>query len=91
MAVDRTAYRHLFGLDVVDEHRVVWTAFEELGWVSVASDKVTVHGDGVFYLPLLQNALAYDRNEQMRRKPPPVSITVPTSPSPALVAGPARV
>ena len=91
MAIDRTAYRHLFGLDVVDEHRVVWTAFEELGWVSIASDKVTVHGDGVFYLPLLQNALAYDRNEQMRRKPTPVSITVPTSPSPALVAGPARV
>lgn len=91
MAVDRTAYRHLFGLDVVDEHRVVWTAFEELGWVSIASDKVTVYGDGVFYLPLLQNALAYDRNEQMRRKPTPVSIAVPTSPSPALVAGPARV
>ena len=91
MAVDRTAYRHLFSLDVVDEHRIVWTAFEELGWVSVASDKITVHGDGVFYLPLLQNALAYGRNEQMRRKPTPVSITVPASPSPALVAGPARV
>ena len=91
MAVDRTAYRHLFGCDVVDEHHVVWTAFEELGWVSVESHKVTVHGDGVFYLPLLQNALAYDRNEQMRGKPTPVSITIPTSPSPALVAGPARV
>ena len=77
MSVDREAYRHRFGLDVVDEHLMVWTAFEDLDWVEVSRDRVTLIGDGVFYLPLLQSALAHDRNEQMRRKQSPISVTVP--------------
>ena len=90
MSVDRRAYQRLFGLDVIDEHRVVWTAFEELGWVTISDDQVTVRGDGVFYLPLLQNALAHDRNEEMRKKTVGSSAAAPASPPPALVAGSAR-
>ena len=70
LAVDRCAYRELLGRDVVDEHAVVWRALDEIGWVTVADDAVRVHEDGVFYLPLIQNMLAHDRLDEMRRQPP---------------------
>ena len=85
LAVDRAAYRRFFGLDVVEEHAAVWDAFGDLGWVRVWDDLVTVVGDGVFYLPLLQNALAHDRLRQMRKKQPAPTVTVP-APQTALVA-----
>ena len=86
LAVDRTAYQRFHGLDVVEEHAAVWDAFGDLGWVSVSDEQLTVQGDGVFYLPLVQNALAHDRVEQMRKKQPATTVTVPV-PTPALVAG----
>ena len=70
LAVDRAAYRALLGRDVVDEHAVVWRALDEIGWVTVSDDAVRVHDDGVFYLPLIQNMLAHDRLEEMRRQRP---------------------
>jgi len=88
LSVDRMAYQHLLGADVVEEHRIEWQALEELGWVSISDARVTVHGDGVFYLPLIQNALAHDRLEEMRKKhrPSHVSSATAAPPSPALVA-----
>lgn len=68
LAVDRAAYRGLLGRDVVDEHAVVWRALEDIGWVAVSDDAVRVRDDGVFYLPLIQNMLAHDRLEEMRRR-----------------------
>jgi oxygen-independent coproporphyrinogen-3 oxidase len=91
MSVDREAYHRRFGLDVVDEHRVVWTAFEDLEWVEVGKNRITLLGDGVFYLPLLQTALAHDRNEQMRRKQSTTTVSVPASPPLPLVANPTNV
>ena len=85
LGVDRAAYRRFFGLDVVEEHETVWTAFGDLGWVRVSDDRVTVLGDGVFYLPLIQNALAYDRLMQMRKKQPAATVSVP-EPMPVLAA-----
>jgi len=85
LAVDRAAYRRLFGLDVLEEHAAVWDAFGDLGWVRIWDDRVTVVGDGVFYLPLLQNALAHDRLRQMRKKQPATAVAV-AEPQPALVA-----
>jgi oxygen-independent coproporphyrinogen-3 oxidase len=73
LAVDRAAYRKLLGRDVVDEHAVVWRALEEIGWVTVSDDTVRLRDDGVFYLPLIQNMLAHDRLEEMRRQRPPQS------------------
>ncbi|MDP6582307.1 MAG: radical SAM protein, partial [Vicinamibacterales bacterium] len=86
LAVDRAGYWRFFGIDVVEEHAPVWDAFDDLGWVTVTDDRVTVRGDGVFYLPLIQNALAHDRLEQMRRKQPATSIPV-AKPMPVLAAG----
>ncbi len=85
LAVDRAAYRRLFGLDVLEEHAAVWDAFGDLGWVRIGDDRVTVVGDGVFYLPLLQNALAHDRLRQMRKKQPATTVAV-AEPQPVLVA-----
>ena len=68
LAVDRAAYRGLLGRDVVDEHAVVWRALEDIGWVAVSDDAVRVRDDGVFYLPIIQNMLAHDRLEEMRRR-----------------------
>ena len=70
---------------------MVWTAFEELDWIEVSRDRVTLIGDGVFYLPLLQSALAHDRNEQMRRKQSPTSVAVPAPAPIPLVASPVGV
>ena len=85
LAVDRAAYRRFFGLDVVEEHAAVWDALGDLGWVTVSEDHVRVLGDGVFYLPLIQNVLAHDRLREMRRKPPATNVTV-AEPMPVLAA-----
>ena len=95
LAVDRAAYRRFFGLDVVEEHAAAWDAFVDLGWVAVSDDRVSVRGDGVFYLPLLQNALGHDRLRQMRKKPRATTVTVaepmPVLAAPATPAAPTRV
>jgi len=44
----------------------------------------------VFYLPLLQTALAHDRNDQMRRKQSRTTVSVPAAPPLPLVASPAQ-
>ena len=86
LTVDRGAYQQLCGLDVVEEHTVVWEALENLGWVTLSDARVTVLGDGIFYLPLIQNALAHDRLEQMRQKQPAATVTV-EDPVPVLAGG----
>lgn len=85
LAVDRATYRRFFGLDVVEEHAAVWDAFGDLGWVAVSDDRVSVRGDGVFYLPLLQNALGHDRLRQMRQNQRATTVSVP-KPMPVLAA-----
>ena len=95
LAVDRATYRRFFGLDVVEEHAAVWDAFGDLGWVAVSDDRVSVRGDGVFYLPLLQNALGHDRLRQMRKKQRATTVTVaepmPVLAAPTTPAAPTRV
>ena len=79
LVVDRAPYRHRFGIDVVEEHPVVWQALSEVGWAIISDDSVRLLGDGMFYLPLIQNLLAHDRLEQMRKKRASrsASITIP--------------
>ena len=86
LAVDRAAYERFFGLDVVEEHAAVWAALGNLEWIAVSDQHVTVLGDGAFYLPLIQNALAYDRVEQMR-KPARTAVTTPAPASTLVSAG----
>jgi len=91
LMVDRTMYRALLDHDVVDEHAAVWRALEELHWVTVSDETIKLEDDGIFYLPLIQNALAHDRLEQMRKKQDQRSsmVTIPTTPR-TLVASPAE-
>ena len=88
LAVDRTAYRDLLDRDVIDEHAVVWRALEDIGWVTVSDDTVRVQDDGVFYLPVIQNMLAHDRLEEMRRHRP-ADIAAPVTAAPAEAPAPA--
>ena len=67
LVVDRRRYLALVGHDAVEEHRPVWEALVELGWAGVDEGRISIKGDGVFYLPLIQNALAHDRVHAMRR------------------------
>lgn len=67
LAIDRSAYVAMWSRDVVDDYRPVWEVLEESGWVRVIDSRVDIIGDGVFYLPLIQNLLAHERTEQMRR------------------------
>ena len=71
LSVDRRRYASFFGRDVRDEHRAVWDALVGLDWVSVEDDLIAIQGDGAFYLPLIQDALAHDRLEAMRRRRTP--------------------
>ena len=67
LSIDRSDHRALWGRDVVEDYLPIWQALEELGWASVGNDRVNILGDGIFYLPLIQNALAHDRTETMRK------------------------
>ena len=46
------------GRDAVEDHRAVWDALADLEWATVDDDLIAIEGDGAFYLPLIQNALA---------------------------------
>ena len=67
LAVDRRRYHALVGRDAVEEHRPVWDALVDTEWATVDEDLITIEGDGAFYLPLIQNALAHDRLDGMRK------------------------
>ena len=67
LTVDRQRYTSLFGRDVADEHSAIWNALVDIGWASVGSGFVTIEGDGAFYLPLIQNILAHERCDAMRK------------------------
>ena len=67
LEVDRRRHLALVGRDAVDEHRPVWDALVDLEWAAVDDDLITIEGDGAFYLPLIQNALAHDRLDAMRK------------------------
>lgn len=68
LSIDRTNHEVLFGRDVVRDFRTVWNVLEELEWVHIDPTRVSLCGDGVFYLPLIQNLLAFERTEEMRRQ-----------------------
>lgn len=68
LAIDRGGHAALFNRDVVEDFRPLWTTLEELGWASVDRTRVSITGDGVFYLPVIQDLLALERTEEMRRR-----------------------
>ncbi len=67
LEVDRRRHLALVGRDAVEEHRPVWDALVEREWATVDDDLIAIEGDGAFYLPLIQNALARDRLDAMRK------------------------
>ena len=68
LEVDRRRHLALVGRDPVAEHRPVWDALVDLEWATVDEDVIAIEGDGAFYLPLIQNALAQDRLDAMRKE-----------------------
>ena len=46
----------------------MWDALVDLEWATVDEDVIAIEGDGAFYLPLIQNALAHDRLDAMRKE-----------------------
>tara|TARA_B100000029_G_scaffold505073_2_gene585111 strand:- start:2322 stop:3713 length:1392 start_codon:yes stop_codon:yes gene_type:complete len=68
LSVNRQRYTSLFGCDVVNDHTPIWMTLRELGWVSIDDEFVTIEENGAFYLPLIQNMLAHDRSEAMRKQ-----------------------
>ena len=67
LSVDRRRYRSLFARDVLEEHVAIWQTLVDLKWAAVDDTFVNIEGDGTFYLPLIQNMLAHDRTETMRK------------------------
>ena len=67
LSVDRALYRHLFGVDPIDEHAAIWQALCEREWAAITDERITVVGDGGFYIPMIQGLFAAGRLEEMRR------------------------
>ncbi len=67
MAIDRDVYAAATGEDVVAGGSEIWNALAEREWVLIEPRRVLLIGDGVFYTPLIQNLLARDRVEELRR------------------------
>jgi oxygen-independent coproporphyrinogen-3 oxidase len=82
MSVDRPSYARRFGIDVFEEFEPVWRALAERGWCVVEPDAIRLHGDGVYYVPLIQNLLSQPRLEQLRASAA-LAATAPPPPVPA--------
>ncbi len=67
MAIDRDVYAAATGEDVVAGGSKIWDALAEREWVLIEPRRILLIGDGVFYTPLIQNLLARDRVEDLRR------------------------
>ena len=70
-----------------EEHWAVWEALVALEWAAVDDSVITIQGDGAFYLPLIQDALAHDRLEAMRRGRAPAAAATPRADAGAMVGG----
>ena len=68
LAVDGARFRTLTGCDVVADYRAIWSVLAELDWVRVEDREIRILGDGAFYLPLIQNLIARERLESMRKE-----------------------
>ena len=68
LAVDGARFLALTGRDVVADYRAIWRELAELDWVRVEGRQIRILGDGAFYLPLIQNLMARDRLEWMRKE-----------------------
>lgn len=65
LRIDRASYRHNFGLDVVDEFRLIWEAAGELGLLTVDEEAITLTEEGAYRVPLLQTTLMQSRVEEL--------------------------
>ncbi|HWG98345.1 MAG TPA: radical SAM protein [Pilimelia sp.] len=68
LAVDRSAYREAFGLDVYQEFATIWDALAERGLAEVSPQTITLVGDGPFYTPMIQALLAEERYRALREQ-----------------------
>ena len=91
LSITRANHHKLFGRDVGDDFGAIWQVLGDIGWVQVDEQQVSIVGDGVFYLPLIQNLLAHDRTEEMRHRQKLVETGVLSyTPARSLVAGSSR-
>jgi oxygen-independent coproporphyrinogen-3 oxidase len=76
MRVDRTEYRQRFGNDVYAEHEAAWLELAERGWCTVSPDAIELHGDGVYYVPLIQALLSQGRLADLRSSASSVAVAI---------------
>lgn len=58
MNVSLAEYQRIFGLDLLQHYREIWTALERRRWVEITDQQIRLIGDGVFHTPLIQSLLA---------------------------------
>lgn len=68
MRIDLKTYRAVFGIDPLEEHRPVWRALLERGWIGVTGEKIELIGDGIYFTALIQALLASKRDEEIRSR-----------------------
>jgi oxygen-independent coproporphyrinogen-3 oxidase len=74
MEADRANYLSTFGVDLVEEHRPIWKALEEVGWVEITPASIRLVGDGVFYTPMIQTLLGLRRTQELTLKTGPLTL-----------------
>ena len=57
----------IYSSDVVKDYRAIWQVLDELGWAKIDTAQIAIVGDGIFYLPVIQNLLSHDRTNEMRK------------------------
>jgi len=79
MEADAEDYRATFQVDLFEEHKPIWQALAEVGWVEVTTAKIRLVGDGVFYTPLIQTLLGSRRTETLMTSLSPVTHLAPAT------------
>jgi len=77
LVVDRKRYGSMFDRDIQEDYSTIWQVLVDREWATVDDRSVSIVGDGVFYLPLIQNLLSHDRSETMRKERVHRNVAVP--------------
>ncbi len=68
MRLDANAYEVLFGIDLLEEYRNLWDALLARGWIEIKDNVIQLIGDAVFYTALIQRALTFARDRELKAR-----------------------
>ncbi len=68
LELDRIEYKKVFGIDLYEEFKGIWSALEEYDFVRCEESKISLVNDGPFFTPMIQAMLAEKRYRELAKK-----------------------